>query len=48
MQRVNCRKCGASIQDIKEYAGYVKIETTILYVSVNEESVKSAFDRFIS
>jgi len=41
-------KRGASIQDIKEYAGHAKIETTMLYVSVNEESVKAAFDRFIS
>lgn len=48
MQRANCRKRGASIQDIKEYADHAKIETTMLYVSVNEESVKAAFDRFIS
>ena len=41
-------KRGANIQDIKEYAGHVKIETTMLYVSTNEESVKAAFDRFIS
>jgi len=41
-------KRGANIQDIKEYAGHAKVETTMLYVSVNEESVKAAFDRFIS
>lgn len=41
-------KRGASIQEIKEYAGHVKVETTMLYVSVNEESVKAAFDRYIS
>lgn len=41
-------KRGANIQDIKEYAGHVKIETTMLYVSTNEESVKAAFDRYIS
>lgn len=41
-------KRGANIQDIKEYAGHVKIETTMLYVCVNEESVKATFDRCIS
>lgn len=41
-------KRGANIQEIKEYAGHVKIETTMLYVSTNEESVKAAFDKFIS
>ena len=41
-------KRGANIQEIKEYAGHVKIETTMLYVSTNEESVKAAFNKFIS
>jgi site-specific recombinase XerD len=41
-------KRGANIQDIKEYAGHVKIETTMLYISTSEESVKSAFNRCIS
>lgn len=41
-------KRGANIQEIKEYAGHVKIETTMLYVSTNEESVKAAFDKYIS
>lgn len=41
-------KRGANIQEIKEYAGHIKIETTMLYVSTNEESVKAAFDKFIS
>lgn len=41
-------KRGANIQDIKEYAGHVKIETTMLYVSTNEDSVKAAFDKYIS
>lgn len=40
-------KRGANIQDIKEYAGHVKIETTMLYVSVTEESVRSSFNRCI-
>ena len=41
-------KRGANIQEIKEYAGHVKVETTMLYVSTNEESVKAAFNKFIS
>lgn len=41
-------KRGANVQEIKAYAGHVKIETTMLYVSVGEESVKSAFDRCIA
>lgn len=41
-------KRGANIQEIKEYAGHVKIETTMLYVSVTDESVKAAFNKYIS
>lgn len=41
-------KRGANVQDIKTYAGHVKIETTMLYVSVSEESVKSAFNKCIA
>lgn len=38
-------KRGANVQDIKEYAGHVKIDTTMGYVSINGDQVKNTFDR---
>lgn len=41
-------KRGANIQDIKEYAGHVNIETTMLYVVTSEKQVKATFDMCIA
>lgn len=39
---------GVPLQELQQYAGHVKAETTLLYVSVKEENVKSSFMKYIA
>lgn len=39
---------GVPLQEIQAYAGHVKPDTTMLYVAVKEESVKSSFMRLLA
>lgn len=39
---------GMPLQELQQYAGHAKPETTMMYVNVKEESVKSSFRRLIA
>ena len=39
---------GVPLQELQQYAGHVKAETTLLYVNVKEENIKSSFMKFIA
>lgn len=39
---------GIPLQEIQMYAGHKKPDTTMMYVTVNEENVKSSFRRYIA
>lgn len=39
---------GVPLQELQKYAGHVKPDTTMIYVSVREESVRSSFNRLIA
>ena len=39
---------GIPLQEIQAYAGHQKPDTTMLYVTVNEENVKASFRRYIA
>ena len=39
---------GVPLQEIQAYAGHAKSDTTMLYVSVKQESVKASFMRLIA
>lgn len=39
---------GMALQELQQYAGHAKPETTMMYVTVKEESVKASFRRFIA
>ena len=39
---------GVPLQELQQYAGHVKAETTLLYVNVKEEKIKSSFMKFIA
>lgn len=39
---------GMPLQEIQAYAGHVKPDTTMLYVSVRKESVKASFERLLA
>lgn len=41
-------KKGIPLQEIQMYAGHCKPDTTMMYVSVSEESVKASFRRYMS
>jgi len=41
-------KRGMPIQEIQRMAGHKKIDTTMMYVSVSDASVKSSYDRYIA
>ena len=39
---------GVPLQELQRYAGHVKPDTTMIYVSVREESVRASFNRYIA
>ena len=39
---------GVPLQEIQAYAGHTKADTTMLYISVKQEAVKSSFMRCIA
>jgi site-specific recombinase XerD len=39
---------GVPLQELQKYAGHVKPDTTMIYVTVREESVRASFKRLIS
>lgn len=39
---------GIPLQEIQSYAGHKKPDTTMMYVTVNEENVKASFRRYIA
>ena len=44
----DCGMRGMPLQEIQTYAGHVKPDTTMLYITVREESVKTSFMRLIA
>lgn len=45
---IDAGKRDIPLQEIQSYAGHKKPDTTMLYVTVNEENVKSSFWRYIA
>ncbi|MCD8124287.1 MAG: tyrosine-type recombinase/integrase [Lachnospiraceae bacterium] len=39
---------GVPLQELQKYAGHVKTDTTMIYVTVREESVRASFERLIA
>lgn len=39
---------GIPLQEIQQYAGHVKTDTTMLYIAVKEESIRASFRRYIA
>ncbi|MCD8087797.1 MAG: tyrosine-type recombinase/integrase [Oscillospiraceae bacterium] len=39
---------GVPLQELREYAGHVKADTTLIYVKTQESSVRASFRRYIS
>ena len=38
---------GMSVQELQKYAGHVKIDTTMTYIDIENEDVRSSFNRHI-
>lgn len=43
----NGSRRGMPVQELQKYAGHVKIDTTMMYISIDNEDVKSSFSRHI-
>ena len=38
---------GMSVHELQKYAGHVKIDTTMMYINVENEDIRSSFNRYI-
>lgn len=42
----NLARSGMPIQEVQKYLGHSKIDTTMIYVTVSDDSLKASFDRY--
>ncbi len=45
---VNMRRCGMPIEDIRDFMGHEKVETTMVYAELTKDDLKESVDRYLN